>query len=75
MTHFTDGLEFKLGKQGNDPRVSVWKMVFGVKDYHSGSQPVGPDPFGKLFSKTIYTAILYNKSCSKNDFMVGVTAA
>lgn len=34
-----------------------------------------PDPFGKLFSKTIYTAILHNKSSSKNDFMVGVTAA
>lgn len=50
-------------------------MVFGVKDYHSGSQPVSPDPFGKLFSKTIYTAILHNKSSSKNDFMVGVTAA
>lgn len=50
-------------------------MVFGVKDYHSGSQPVSPDPFGKLFSKTVYTAILHNKSSSKNDFMVGVTAA
>lgn len=48
-------------------------MVFGVKDYHSGSQPVGPDPFGNLFFKTIYSAIHNNSKITVIKVAVKIT--